>query len=76
MKKVEVTLSQRLDVLLAGEGMTRSQAAKWIKAGHVRVNDKVVDKPSFMPEIGDKVEIDIPAPIETEVVAQDIPIQV
>lgn len=76
MKKVEVTLSQRLDVLLAGEGMTRSQAAKWIKAGNVRINDKVVDKPSFVPEIGDKVEIGIPEPVETEVIAQDIPIQV
>ena len=29
-----------------------------------------------MPEIGDKVEIDIPEPVETEVIAQDIPIQV
>lgn len=76
MKKVEVTLSQRLDVLLAGEGMTRSQAAKWIRAGHVRVNEKVVDKPSFVPETGDKVEIDIPEPVKTEVIAQDIPIQV
>ncbi len=67
---------QRLDVLIASDTLTRSAAARLIKQGHVRVNGKVEIKPSFAPETGDEVAVDIPAADETAVIAQDIPISV
>lgn len=71
-----VEAAQRLDVLLAGQGFTRSRAAAMIRSGYVRINEKVVGKPSFIPNIGDEVVICIPKVMETSVSAEDIPLDV
>ena len=47
-KSFKVTESSRLDAFLSKEtGVSRSQISKAIKAGNVKVQDKVIDKPSF-----------------------------
>lgn len=50
----------RLDRLLAAqvEGASRTRLAAWISSGHVRINDAVEAKPSFMVEPGMTVEMD------------------
>ena len=74
MTRLTVDRDGRLDVLITSSVLTRSQAARLIRAGHVRVNGKVVVQPSFLPKSGDIVEIYAPEATEAGVEAQDIPI--
>lgn len=55
--------------------MSRSRLQDLIKEGLVLVNDKKY-KPSAELRAGDKIAVTIPEPVSTEVVAQDIPIDV
>ncbi|MBL9146625.1 MAG: RluA family pseudouridine synthase [Verrucomicrobiaceae bacterium] len=55
--------------------MSRSRLQDLIKEGLVLVNDKKI-KPSAELRAGDKISLTIPEPVSTEVVAQDIPIDV
>ena len=65
---------ERLDKLLAGEDLSRSRAASLIETGQVRVDGKVVTKPSFQPDSGAEVVLYIPSSAPTEDAAEDIPI--
>lgn len=65
---------ERLDVLLAAQGLSRSQAARLIREGRARVKGIVVTKPSFIPNIGDEVVLNRPEPLKSEAQAEDIPI--
>lgn len=68
----------RLDAFLAGAlpELTRSRASALIAAGQVTVNGKTAPKSCRLTG-GETVEIDLPeAPEETELAAQDIPLDV
>jgi 23S rRNA pseudouridine1911/1915/1917 synthase len=67
---------ERLDVLLAAQGVSRSRAARLIREGRARVKGIVVTKPSFVPNIGDEVVLDQPETLPSEAQAEDIPIHV
>ncbi len=67
---------ERLDVLLAAQGVSRSRAARLIREGRARVKGIVVTKPSFVPNIGDEVVLDQPEALPSEAQAEDIPIHV
>lgn len=68
---------ERLDTLLARLRPTCSRA-RWqelIRTGSVTVNG-AVRKPNFTARAGDKVEYSIPPPTTTDVVPEDLPLQV
>lgn len=66
----------RLDVLLANEARTRSQAARLIASGCVRVAGVVVDKASFKPAAGQEIVVEEPDPASAHAQAQDIPLTI
>ena len=68
---------QRVDVLLARRkpDISRARWQELIKAGQVQVNGKPC-KPNATMREGDRVTFEIPAPVSTELVAQDIPLDV
>ena len=68
---------ERIDALLARseETLTRSAAQKLLDAGQVSVNGKAVRK-NYKCQSGDTVRFSLPEPEETELVAQDIPLDV
>ncbi len=61
---------------LMGEKLSRSAIQKMIKSGEVQVNDKTVEKASFVVHMEDIITFSIPDPIQTDILAQDIPISV
>ncbi|MFH1178075.1 MAG: RluA family pseudouridine synthase [Acidobacteriota bacterium] len=67
----------RLDRFLAGasRGWSRSQVARWIEAGHVTRNGRPV-KPAQLLAAGDTVEVAPPPVVASELVAQEIPLDV
>jgi 23S rRNA pseudouridine1911/1915/1917 synthase len=67
----------RLDRFIAGagHGWSRSQATRWIEDGHVTRNGRPA-KPSALVQPGDVVEVTPPPVQPTEVLAQDIPLDV
>ncbi|HPY95509.1 MAG TPA: RluA family pseudouridine synthase, partial [Clostridia bacterium] len=73
-KLVKIGDGSRLDLLLGGEGLSRSQAARLIREGQATVNGVVVLKPSFIADIGDEVALNLPEAREYAVEAEDIPI--
>ena len=79
MKRTELIapIDARLDLLVAqGSGATRSQAARWIAAGLCRVNGRVTSKAGAAVRAGDRVEADIPDPVEAAVEKEEIPSKV
>lgn len=68
---------ERIDALLARSEatLTRSAAQKLLDAGKVSVNGKPVRK-KYKCQSGDTVRFALPEPEETELVAQDIPLEV
>lgn len=74
-----VTLEQagtRLDMLVTEKlGESRSHCQQLIKEGFVTVNDKVA-KSNVKPNEGDVVVITVPAPKETEIIPEDIPLDI
>jgi 23S rRNA pseudouridine1911/1915/1917 synthase len=68
----------RLDSLLATQYTTisRSRFKELILSGNIQVNGDVVSKPSLRLEGGELIEIFIPAPRDSTIVPEDIPINV
>lgn len=55
--------------------ISRSQVQLWISSGHVVVNGAPV-KANYKLNEGDKVTVTVPEPEVTDLIAQDIPIEV
>ena len=67
---------QRLDAFIASASeLSRSAAVRLIESGDATVNGAVVDK-KYKLNLGDTVEINLPEPVEYEVEAEDIPLEV
>ncbi len=67
---------ERLDVCASRVCTSRAQAARLIKEGRVTVNGRTQSKAGFELKAGDTVEVDMPPVRETELIAQDIPIEI
>lgn len=68
---------ERLDKYLSEKlSMSRSQIQDLIENGFVTVNQIKVNKSSYKVKLGDKIDIIIPPPEETDVKPQDIPIDI
>lgn len=68
---------ERLDAWLARHlpDLSRSRIAQLMGSGAVRLNGEVPKK-SVRPEPGDVVEVDVPAPEPSSVLAEDIPLSI
>ncbi len=67
---------RRLDRFLAEElELSRSRAAWLIEAGHVRVNGEP-SKKSYVPEAGDRIEVELPPPEPAAAEPEDIPLEI
>ena len=73
----EKNINQRLDMYIASLDLdlSRSMAQKMIEKGQVLVNGKL-PKASYKTKLGDRVEIEILEPKETNLEAQDIPLDI
>ena len=73
----EQNIKQRLDMYIASLDLdlSRSMAQKLIENGQVLVNEKMT-KASYKTKLGDKIEIEILEPKETNLEAQDIPLDI
>jgi 23S rRNA pseudouridine1911/1915/1917 synthase len=69
---------RRLDVLLTDDSLplSRSQAARLIRAGNAQVDGVVVTKPSFISNIGALVVLTLPETEDSESKAENIPISI
>lgn len=67
----------RLDKFLANEieYLSRTQIQEIIKSGLVTING-LISKTSSLVNVGDEVKMTIPAPVSTDVVAEDIPLDI
>lgn len=66
----------RLDVFAQGKsGITRNAAQKLIDNGNVLVNGRVA-KSNYRLRVGDVVQIDLPQTVETEILPQNIPLDI
>jgi 23S rRNA pseudouridine1911/1915/1917 synthase len=67
----------RLDALIAAllPSLSRSRAASLVAAGAVRLNGEVPRK-SGRPVAGDVIEIRLPAPVDSTVRPQDLPLEI
>ena len=70
--------AKRLDVFLQENlpEITRSRIKNLITDGQVLVNQKVIDKAGYKLKMGDIVEMEVPEPESSEVVAEDIPLEI
>lgn len=73
----ESLISQRIDKILTKKlsDFSRTQVQLFIQNGCVKVNDKVI-KASYKVELNDCIEIHIPEPENTDVLAEDIPLDI
>lgn len=73
----EVEPKTRLDVYLLNnlKDITRSGIKKLIQSGNITLNGKEV-KAGAELKVGDVVEVDMPKPVCTDIVAQDIPLNI
>ena len=67
-KRIDAYVSSNTDI-------TRSRAASLLEEGNITVNG-VVPLKSYKLKIGDEICVNIPDPIELDVVAQDIPLDI
>jgi 23S rRNA pseudouridine1911/1915/1917 synthase len=69
---------ERLDVFLTAclPEFSRSRIQGLIKDGFVKINAEMVTKPGRDLELGEQVEIRIPPPIPSRLVAEDIPLDI
>ena len=67
----------RLDVFLAGSNaeLTRSRIQKLISDGNIMVNGSTV-KANYKLRQGDKIELELPPPKDTELKAEEIPLDI
>lgn len=67
----------RLDVFLARTmNFSRARAQKLIENGNVTINDKSIVKSNRLLKIDDNVAVYVPPPEETEIVPENIPIDI
>ena len=73
----ESLIGQRIDKILTKKlsDFSRTQVQLFIQNGCVKVNDKVI-KASYKVELNDCIEIHIPEPENTDVLAEDIPLDI
>lgn len=73
----EEYIGQRIDKVLVKEldDFSRTQVQLLIQDGHVLVNEKVV-KASYKLEVNDCIDVHIPEPENTDILAENIPIDV
>lgn len=71
-------LKPRLDLYLCDKlpDLTRSRLQKLIESGAVLVNQNVATKSGTKLRGGDSVEINVPAPVPLEAMAEDIPLDI
>ena len=78
MTKHEFTANEtgvRLDKYIKIENMPRSQIQKLIDDGNVFVNGKI-SKGSAKLKAGDKIEVNVPDPVELDIKAENIPLDI
>ena len=77
LRASEESKNQRLDAFLASslDGLTRSQATRFIESGEVAVNGRAVSK-SYKLAGGEDIAVTLPEPEPVEAVPQDIPLDV
>ncbi len=68
----------RLDQFIASKNSdyTRSYFNNLIAEGNVQVNGKVITKSGYKLAPGDEVQVEIPAPVDTDAKPEDIPLDV
>jgi 23S rRNA pseudouridine1911/1915/1917 synthase len=73
----DVPEEDRLDAYLARRlaGLSRSRVAQLIADGHVRVNSAAAKK-SQAPEVGDVIDVDVPAAQPTHMAAEEIDLRI
>ena len=64
-EKLIELLERRLDNLVfrAGFAMSRRHARQLVVHGHIKVNGQKVDRPSYIVDVGDEIELDDDIPI-------------
>lgn len=69
---------ERLDLFLVSMNpeLTRTRIQRLIEAGCVLINEQIPTKTGVKLEDGDKVEMTIPEPVTTELIAEDIPLDI
>ena len=69
--------NKRLDMYIAEEKkeLSRTTIKRLLENGDILVNEKI-QKASYKPETGDRIQINMPEVVETKLVAQDIPVPV
>jgi len=69
---------ERLDRWLTAENadLSRSRLKQLIEAGHVSVDGRTIDDAAYKLKAGQNVELTLPAPIATELAAQDMELDV
>lgn len=74
--EIDADTDRRLDALVADRtGLSRSQVASLVSEGRVTVNGAEALK-SYRPRRGDEIVVDLPEPPSTDLVAEDIPIDI
>jgi len=68
--RVDWVVSSQIDEI------SRSYAQDLIKDGRVKINNKVIAKPSELAQVGDFLFVDIPQLVQLEVVSEDIPLDI
>ena len=68
----------RLDKAISycDEDLTRSRAEQLIAEGNVAVNDTVITKTSYKVKTGDRIDLSVPKPEETQILPEDIPLDI
>jgi 23S rRNA pseudouridine1911/1915/1917 synthase len=71
-------IGKRLDVVLAQEfeALSRSRLKELIKSGQVEINQKPVTKPNHRIEAGDIINLSLPALVDPDPEAEDIPLEI
>ena len=73
----EADIGLRLDVFAQGKaGLTRNAVQKLIDSGNIIVVGGGLAKSNYRLRAGDVVEISLPAPVEAEILPQDLPLDV
>lgn len=72
------SVAGRLDVAVSAlmPDLSRSQATRLVRDGHVQLDGVPVDKPSTKVQAGQAVRIVLPPPVPTEALPEDLPLDI